>query len=464
MPSPARADLRLRRFGARSRSFVTAQTILQHLIAIDSQNPPGNEQAVVDYLSSLCDRFGLAYSTYTYGEGRGNIVIRLAPERSDRLIFLGHLDVVRANAESWEYDPFSGEIADGCIHGRGALDMKYFVAVVMAVLGELAQGQNDLDRGITAVFTADEEAGSTFGLPRLIEEPGLREEFSGRTVLNEGGGFAYRTNGTWFSLVETGQKTVCRVRITVPELPDTNPYFPTLSHEAILVRAIAAVQGTPLPRTIPVTATVLVRTILGDHTPATTPEEIDSAIAHLEASGEEFLSRLLFAMTHNMLTPTIVRGGSRNPALAPNVKATVDFDCRLLPGLSEREFVGAVERAIAALPVELSVLSFSQGYESTGDLAIFKRAEEAVRRHDPEIAACVPFLTPGANDGRYLRPLGSEVLGFAPLDRSQPFVDVISRIHGDNERISVSALTFCHAVIADVSRRYVQGEESERQE
>jgi acetylornithine deacetylase/succinyl-diaminopimelate desuccinylase-like protein len=435
---------------------MTPLEILQDLIRIDTQNPPGNERVAAGYVAALCAKSGLDHEVFTYGVDRSNVVVRLAPDRAERLVILGHLDVVRAEPGDWEYDPFAAEIHDGYLYGRGALDMKYFVAVALATLLELKPLEASLERGITCVFTADEENGSGFGLPRLLEEERIREELSGRTVLNEGGGFAYELGGRTWSLVETGQKGVCRLRLTVPELPDTNPYFPTLDHEAILARATRAVQGAAVPSHVPETARELLSGLTG--TPVGGErEDLDRHLAQLSVHGDEFLAKLVYAMTHTMITPTILRGGSRNPELASGVKGQADFDCRLMPGVSRDAFLGAVRAALGELPVEVEVLSFSEGYETSFSNPILHTAEAALRRRDPQIAGCLPFITPGANDGRHLRPLGCDILGFAPLATSQPFKEVISLIHGINERISLESLDFCSSVMTDICRDYVRG-------
>ena len=421
--------------------------ILRDLIRIDTQNPPGNEAPAVEYIEALCRESGLDFETRTYDGNRSNILVRLAPDRDDRLIILGHLDVVKADPASWDHEPFAADIDGGYLYGRGALDMKYFVAVALAVLIALKPDEARLERGITCVFTADEENGSAFGLPRLLDEPDIRRELTGRTVLNEGGGFAWDHDGRWYSLVETGQKSVCRLKVTVPELPGSSPYFPTLDHESILARAVAAVSSVELDDGTPDTVTRLLERVGW--------RETDDPAAKAAVLGDPFFSKLLGAMTRSMITPTIVRGGARNPELPRGVKGEATFDCRLLPGVSEAAFVAAVQAALGELPVELEVVSFSAGYETAFSNPIVAMAEAALRRHDPRIEACVPFLTPGANDGKYLRPLGCDVLGFAPLATSQPFSEVIASIHGVDERISLESVSFCTDVMGDLCRSYV---------
>ena len=436
---------------------MTLLTILRELIRIDTQNPPGNEGPAVGYIASLCRRAGLEYRIRTYNGNRSSIIVRLAPRCEDRLVILGHLDVVRADETAWDCAPFGAEIRNGYLYGRGALDMKYFISAALAVLVDLKPREAELKRGLTAVFTADEENGSAYGLPRLLEEESIRDELSGRIVFNEGGGFTHEHHGTWYSLVETGQKSVARLRVTVPELPGTNAYFPTLNHEKLLVRSAGAVQGAELRRPIPETARILVREITGIPLEAVANGTLDEHVAQLEVQGDVFLSRLLYAMTHNTITPTILRGGSRHSELDRGVKGEIDFDCRLLPGITPEELSAAVHKALDDLPVRFTLLFFSPGYETIVSHPLIEAMEQAIRRQDPNIAACLPFLTPGANDGRFLHPLGCKVLGFAPLSRSQPFKEVIALIHGVNERICIDSLTFCGEVIADICRGYVEG-------
>ena len=436
---------------------MNAGEILQDLIRIDTQNPPGNEAAAVAYIEALCKRVGLDYDTYIYGEARGNIVVRVAPSCTERLVILGHLDVVPADEASWNHQPFGAEIEDGFLYGRGALDMKYFVAVALAVLIALKPREGQLKRGITCLFTADEENGSAFGLPRLLDEPKVREEVAGCTVLNEGGGFAYHHDGHTYSLVDTGQKSVARVRVRVPEIAGSSPYFPTLDHERILTRAIRAVEGVTLPRPIPKTARILL-----DHfASAAAADDVDQQVALLREGNDPFIGDFLYTMTHSLITATVVHGGARNPGLPGAVKAEANFDCRLLPGISRQTFARALEEAVAHLPVEATIESFSQGYESDFDNAIVARAQAAIRRADPAIEACLPFVSPGANDGKYLLGLGCTVLGFAPLATSQPFGEVLPLIHGIDERISLESLDFCTTVIGDLCRRYVEGEDED---
>ena len=198
-----------------------ALSILQDLIQLDTQNPPGNEIIAVEYIQQFCDELHLRYKTYIYEKTRGNIVVEIGPETHENLIILSHLDVVQAQKEDWSVDPFSGTIVDGVLYGRGTLDMKYFVACALQSIQRLGPIAHTLKKGITFVFSADEEKGSAFGLPRLLQEEGMKEKLSHRIVINEGGGFAlFDKDHNCHYVYESGQKSVARIRVKVKETKD----------------------------------------------------------------------------------------------------------------------------------------------------------------------------------------------------------------------------------------------------
>jgi acetylornithine deacetylase/succinyl-diaminopimelate desuccinylase-like protein len=415
--------------------------LLQDLIRIDSQNPPGNEQGMVDYIAEYCKKLGIEYTIYTYAENRSNLFITFGSGSQRPLTLLGHLDTVRFDSAAWTYPPLGGEIHDNHLYGRGALDMKYFVAAAMTIAGRLHAMQDRLDGPVNVLFTADEETGSSQGIRKVLQEDKVRDAVAGSLVLNEGGGFATFHGRKLTYLFETGQKSVARLRVSIPELPDTNPYFPTLSHEKILVQVVKRLDALDLDTSLPRSVQDLQRVFLDEGT-------------SLSASDR----RLFETMSESMITPTIIHGGSRNKQVPEGLKATIDFDCRLLPNMGRQEFLDAIEKAIGDLPVRIELTSFSQGYEATVGPDLVRLLEAALQKHDPEIASLVPFITPGSNDGKYLKPLGCDVLGFAPLSSGQPFSAIMPLMHGVDERISLASLTFCEQVLQDVCLAYLTGD------
>jgi acetylornithine deacetylase/succinyl-diaminopimelate desuccinylase-like protein len=419
--------------------------ILQDLIRFDTQNPPGNEAALVNYIHEYCEALHIQNDVYLYEGPRANIIIRIGHSTPDNLVVLGHTDVVRAKAEDWKHDPFEAHISEGYLYGRGALDMKYFIAAAMVVMRSLKAQEASLKRGIIFVFTADEETGSAFGLPRLLTEKGIAEELSHKVVLNEGGGFAVFHQNTCHYLFETGQKSVCRLRLTIGEEPDSNPYFHTTAHEATLVRALDRLKKLVVDDEIPRTSRLLSEAFKDD--PVDTSHTMDAK-----------LRNLIDTMSQSMITPTIIHGGARNPNLPSHIRATIDLDCRLLPAITKEQFVHKIEAALEGLPIQVQVLSFSQGYEADIERKFIKLLELTLQKHDPAIKGLLPFITPGSNDGKYLKPLGCEILGFAPLHKDETFTTIMPLIHGLDERISLKSIAFCEQVLHDVCVEYLTGD------
>lgn len=414
-------------------------SIVQDLIRLDTQNPPGNEIIAVQYIQTFCDSCGVDYKTYIYDNTRGNIVVDIGPDTEDNLIILSHLDVVLAHKDDWKVDPFSGKIIDGVLYGRGALDMKYFTACALQCIKQLSSISHTLKKGITFVFSADEEKGSAFGLPRLLLEEGMKEKLSNKTVINEGGGFALFDNvGTCHYLYESGQKSVARVRVKVKEEKDFNPYFPDLRHEASLIKSINALQNLTI-----------------DDTPSVTSEALSKTF---HDSKDAKTKNLIDTMSSNMITATIIHGGARNTKVEKNFRSYADFDCRLLPHVSKELFEEKVKEALQDLPVVVEYLSFSPGYESESRQEMVTLMLQSLKKIDSSITSLLPFVTPGSNDGKYLHPLGCEVFGFAPLAKEEPFTHILPLIHGIDERISVNSVEFCFNVLYELLTSIVQGE------
>lgn len=411
-------------------------TILQDLIRIDTQNPPGRERAAAQYIDTYCRKLGIETEIYSFGEDRSNVIVRIGAQNNDTLVILGHLDVVKADTTAWSYDPFAAEIHDGYLYGRGALDMKYFIAASLNVIKQLKRIEEDLKTGIMFLFTADEERGSTFGMQKLLEDEKLRTELSGKTVLNEGGGFALFHNDKCYYLFEAGQKSVGKLEITIPAMEGSDPYFLSLDHEAILAKVINRLEELTFEAT----------------------EGLSSPLTQLLTSGgdiSEDVDTLLTTMSTSLVTPTLIEGGARNKLLNKNEKVRVSCDCRILPHIDEIEVVKKIEEVLSDLPVSITMKSFAKGYKAEIDKDMLALLEYALKEHDPEIAGLIPFITPGSNDGKYLKPLGSSVIGFAPLSRDDQFIDIMPRIHGIDERISIPSIEFCAKVLFSVCREYL---------
>ncbi len=424
--------------------------ILSDLINLDTQNPPGNEKCMTDYISRFCDEIGVNYEVILTDENRGNIIITIGPKTNDDLVVLGHLDVVMANKEDWSFSPTSADINDGYMYGRGTLDMKYFIAAALSSLSKLSVKKQQLKKGIVFVFSADEECGSKFGISKLMENNELKERLKNKVVLNEGGGFSLFVEDKCYYLYETGQKSVCRFSVEILKKENSSDYFPDLYHEKVLLEVISKITSLRLDKSIPVTVQRLLEKLSG-----VKDRDYNEMIKILEEKTNKQVALLVESMSKSFITPSIINGGSRNPKLQPDIKSVVHFDCRLLPSISKEEFLDALDRNLKTLPVRYKVDRFYEGYESNVDHEIVKILEDSIKTQDADIDELVPFITPGSNDGRFLKPLGCNVFGFAPLVKEEQFTDIIRLIHGVDERISIKSIEFCTKAIDYVFNSYV---------
>src|SRR3954466_2204984 len=188
--------------------------LLQRLIQFNTVNPPGNEQAAQEFLKEMLEGAGFSCELLAAVEGRPNLVARLrGPSDGPRLCFLGHVDTVLADAADWSVDPWSGEIRDDCIWGRGALDMKSQVAAEIAAACSLAeQGWRPSSGELLVIVTADEEAGAVQGAKWLCEQ--MPDKVRCDIVVNEGGGDSFEFDGKRLYLVEVAEKGVFRFTLT----------------------------------------------------------------------------------------------------------------------------------------------------------------------------------------------------------------------------------------------------------
>src|SRR4051794_31042840 len=188
--------------------------LLQRLIQFNTVNPPGNEQAAQEFLKEMLEQAGFECELLAAVPGRPNLVARLrGPADGPGLCFLGHVDTVLADAADWSVDPWSGELRDGCVWGRGALDMKSQVAAEVAAACALAdEGWRPESGELLVIVTADEEVGAKHGAQFLCRE--MADRVRCDFVVNEGGGDSFEYDGRRVYLVETGEKGVFRFTLT----------------------------------------------------------------------------------------------------------------------------------------------------------------------------------------------------------------------------------------------------------
>jgi acetylornithine deacetylase/succinyl-diaminopimelate desuccinylase-like protein len=422
--------------------------LCQALIRVDTTNPPGRERAAADLLAAELAAAGVEPLVLDSVPGRGNVVARIRGSGArPPLLLSAHLDVVEADAAAWSRPPFAGEIADGYLWGRGAIDMKHMAAMSVAILKQLARAK--LQRDLIFAGVADEEAGSDQGAAWLVANHAdlVRAEYG----LGEVGGFTMYLGGATLYPIQVAEKGVAWLRARVRGAPGHGSMPRADSAVVRLAAAVARLGRTPLPahRTDVVEAFVaaaagraspLVRRLLS---PRLAP-------LILRALPDRSLARAVGAMLANTAAPTVLRAGAAINVI-PGV-AECDIDGRTLPGQTCDDLVAEL-RAVLGADVELEVLRQSAPLvtEPMRSPLLELIGEVVAARDDGALA--VPYLTPGFTDGKCFARLGTKWLGFAPvrLPRGLRFADLY---HGNDERVPVDGLRWGAAALAEVVTRW----------
>ena len=425
-----------------SATGTTAQTIadeavawLQTLIRIDTINPPGNEYRAVDFYSEIFDAEGIEWSSAESAPGRGNIWARLKGGDEPALIMLQHTDVVPADEKYWTVDPLSGDISDGYIWGRGAIDMKGTGVSHLATFLSLHRAGKPLNRDVVFIATADEEAGGLFGAGWLLENH--PEAFEGAGLLiNEGGSGEITANGETVFSVEVTQKVPVWLRFTSVDTPGHGSMPNPTSSVTRIVQAMELMRTNPFePRIIdPVDA--MFRSLAEG-----ADEEWAPAFADMRASIEEpgFLQKLqghsapLHALTRDTCSLTRMSGSNKINVVPP--EAWAEVDCRILPDKPVEEFVEQVRELVKPSGVEVEVImAFSPAITDT-ESRLYNAIREITAERHPG-SRVMPSVSQGFTDSHFMRDAGIASYGFDPI--LIPEAEFV-RIHGNDERISESA-------------------------
>jgi len=407
--------------------------ICRDLIRIDTTNPgdssgPG-ERAAAEYVAGLLADVGIESTIYESDRGRATVVAQWGNRDSERpgLLVHGHLDVVPAQAVDWSVDPFAGEIRDGYLWGRGAVDMKDFDAMLLSVVRARQRAGEIPDRPITLVFTADEEAGGRLGAHWLVEE--RPEVLEGCTeAIGEVGGFSTEVGGRRLYLIESGEKGIAWLRLTARgtaghgsmKSPDN-----AVVHLAKAVAALADHDWPTAPGPSMQTLLAKVRELTGsDGSP-------DELLEHFGAA-----ARMVSAGMRNSTNPTMLQAGYKHNVIPGEAVAYVDG--RYLPGDADT-FIPQIQQIVGdQIYIDPHVLDRALEYPFHGDLV--DAMTVALHAEDPD-AHIAPFLMSGGTDAKAWDKLGITSYGFTPL-RLPSDLDFTALFHGVDERVPVDALEF----------------------
>jgi acetylornithine deacetylase/succinyl-diaminopimelate desuccinylase-like protein len=405
-----------------------AVDVLQRYIRVDTTNPPGNEDLAADFLADLLAAEGIDSRKLSAAPGRANLVADLEAEGDEQpLILLNHTDVVPVEAEQWSVDPYAGEIKDGYLWGRGALDMKGMGVLELMTVLTLKRLGARLRRPVRFLAVADEEAGSEYGVEWLDREhPELLE---GAFVINEGGYGAEAYLGSERPLfgVSTAEKSPLWLTLRATGKPGhgSAPHDDNVLDR--MVRAMHRVQTWQRPyiMTPPVAEALQAAFAEGyiDVDPAATaPEEI----------AERY--RSLRTLLSNTVSATALQTGVKHNVIPATASATLD--CRLVPGYTHERFIDELHEVIDDPRVEIEVAFASESPASSSDTELHAAIKAVCNEVMPE-AAVLPRVTAGFTDSRAFRRRGVPAYGFVPMLLGQ---DEQGGMHGNNERISLANL------------------------
>jgi acetylornithine deacetylase/succinyl-diaminopimelate desuccinylase-like protein len=415
---------------------------LSRLIKVESINPPGNEMPAIQVVKEILDAEGFKSDTYQILEpapGRGNLVARLKGDGSERPILLtGHVDVVPVEREYWTRDPFSGEVIDGYIWGRGTVDMKGFLAMFLQVF-IMAKKQNlPLKRDIILAAIADEEAGFDYGSRYLVDRH--RELIEAEYAFNEIGGNTFYMNGLPVYPIQVAEKGVAWMRMTAKG----EPGHASMPHGDNAVLHLAkALDRLRLKGRLPIHITPTVHemlTILSEHLPFPNGKIIGQLRnPRLASQVLNFLPdearRLFNAMLTNTVSPTILSAGTKTNVIPSEAQA--DIDCRTLPGQSPVDAMAEILK-VTGKGITLETLYTSSGAEFPSDTPLYRLMTKALKNMDPN-AIVSPMLMPGASDAAEYQRAGIIVYGFTPGIVPEDF-PLIKMAHGHDERLPISYL------------------------
>jgi acetylornithine deacetylase/succinyl-diaminopimelate desuccinylase-like protein len=413
------------------------------LIRIDTSNPgdhsgPG-ERTAAEHVAALLAEAGLQPEVLESHPKRASVVARISGTDSSRpaLLIHGHLDVVPADAGDWRVDPFSGEVTDDCVWGRGAVDMKDMDAMVLAVVRQrLAEGRRP-SRDIVLAFVADEEAGGTWGARWLVEKhPDL---FEGVTeAIGEVGGFSATIGGRRLYLIQTAEKGMAWLRLTARGTAGHGSMIQPDNAVTAVAEAVARIGRHEWPPRQTEAAYAFLREACAALGIEFTPSDLPSVLAKLGP-----IARMVGATISNTVNPTMLAAGYKVNVI-PQV-ATAQVDGRFLPGYEE-EFFAEVD-ALLGPGVQREFVHHEIAVETSFDGDLLAAMSAAILAQDPD-GRLVPYCLSGGTDAKSFSRLGIRCFGFAPL-RLPPDLDFAGMFHGVDERVPVDALQFGVRVLDD---------------
>ena len=418
---------------------------LQEYLRIDTINPPGNESRGVVYLGGLLEEAGIPYETAESAPGRGNIWARLPGGNKPALVLLHHIDVVPADAAYWDHPPLSGNIDEGYIYGRGAIDTKGLGMAQLEAFIALKESGKSLNRDVIYMATADEEAGGLYGAGWLLENrPEIFEKVG--FLLNEGGSGTMLHEDAAFN-IEITQKVPLWLRLKATDIPGHGSSPRINSSVKRILRAGQRIADTRFERRV-IPEVQAYFAALAPYQEGERQQMMADITKALDNEGFMLALQLdepwRAALLGNTCSLTSLQGSNKINVVPPT--ASLELDCRLLPDQNPDRFVAKLKTIINDDQIEITrILSFTPAGSET-DTPLFKAIENTVAMNF-ENAVVIPSVSTGFTDSHFFRDKGIVSYGFAPFfflpgERTG--------VHGNNERIAIANLERGVKVLTDL--------------
>jgi acetylornithine deacetylase/succinyl-diaminopimelate desuccinylase-like protein len=425
--------------------------LLGDLLRFDTTNPPGNESACIAHVQRLIGETGIETRIVAKDESRPNLIARVrGAGEAPPLLLYGHVDVVTTSGQEWTHPPFAGELVDGWLWGRGALDMKGGVAMMIDAFLRAARGEIQPRGDVILAVLSDEENGGDFGARFLAQEHA--ELFEGvKHAIGEFGGASQTIGGRRFYPIQVAEKQMCwmRGRVRGPG-----------GHGALGVRGSAMGKtGRILARLdtgrLPVHVTPVARAwIEGMADALPRPQSLvlrsllDPRLAEVTLRAPIPQLRLLDRALRNTVSATIIHGGEKINVIPSQID--LELDGRLLPGFEPEDIISEIHTLVGP-ELELEVIRHDP-YPAEPDLSQLPALSEILRELDSD-AVPVPMLQVGVTDGRFFASLGIQTYGFLPLDLPDGF-EFTKLIHAADERVPADSVRFGAEAVARAVARY----------
>jgi acetylornithine deacetylase/succinyl-diaminopimelate desuccinylase-like protein len=402
---------------------------LRALVRLDTSNPPGNERLASDCLARELGTHGLEPVVRESAPTRANLVVRIKGPAGGEppLLLSSHTDVVPVEPTGWSHAPFSADLADGCIWGRGSIDMKSKTAMDLVLMTALKRVGAVPNRDLIMAAVADEEAGSDYGARFLVERH--PELVRAGYVLNEVGGFTVHFGDLRFYPIQVAEKGFVTVKMKVTAMPGHG----SMPRSDTAITRIAEL------------ITKLVHTRMRRRVTPLMRRTLETIGVPLESPGPLFAPMLA-----NTVTPTMLHAGYKDNVIPG--EAWVVLDGRTLPGEDTESFMAELRSIVGPEPT-FELIKAAPPIETSEDTPLFKLISSCIEAADPG-ARVLPWMIPGATDGKFYARLGAACYGFAPV-KLEPHMPFGSLYHGHDERLPVAGFLWGLRVYAEVVLRFL---------